>query len=246
MQELDGLVGIIDDDGWSYLVFLHDAATDLQRVGLEPDYEAELHYEQWLDGDMSEPVRAGGFRIVPPWCEPVATAKDTLFIEPSLAFGTGAHPTTGRCLDMIGRLFAMPRPPRTVLDLGCGTGLLGLACLKLGAERSIGCDLSLLAVDVARANAARNQLDDRAVFHHRAAAEVIEPADLVLANLPPFALDEILSHPSMRSGRWTIVSGMLASHADRLLQELPPPLEVVEMAADGHWRTILIQAPERG
>ena len=238
-----GFAGVIDDDEWSYLVFVRDAGDDLERLGLIPDYRAELLYERWLDGEMSESVEAGGLRIVPPWCEPVELGERTLLIEPSLAFGTGAHPTTRRCLDMIARLFDHRNPPRTVLDLGCGTGLLGLAALKLGAESSKGCDLSRLAVDVARANAERNRLDDRAVFFRRAAAEMVEAADLVLANLPPGALDEILSHPSMRGGRWTIVSGMLESHAERLVRELPAPLEVLEISADGHWRTILIGMP---
>lgn len=246
---LDGIAGVIDDDGWSYLVFTEPADELLERAGLEPRYQAALPYEGWLDGDLSAPVREAGLVIVPPWCEPAPGGERRLEgrrlrLEPGLAFGTGAHPTTRRCLRVMASLLEGPAPPRTVLDLGCGTGVLSLAALALGARRARGCDLSRHAVDLARRNAARNELSDRATFLHRSAETLIEPADLVLANLPPAALDLILAHPSLRSSRRTLVSGMLADQADRLDRELPPPLEIIETWTDGFWRTILIGGAE--
>lgn len=241
LEGLDGLAGVIDDGGWSYLVFTRPADESLTGRGLEPSYQASLPYEQWLDGDLSAPIDLSGVVVVPPWCERPADAPRTLAIEPALAFGTGAHPTTRRCVAFIARLLGGPNPPRTVLDLGCGTGVLGLVALVLGAERVRGCDLSRHAVVVARANAARNGLSHRVRFIHCAASRLIEPADLVLANLPPAALDEVLTHPSLLASRWTIVSGLLAHSADRLRRELHPMMTLVEVEADGHWHTILVR-----
>lgn len=91
--------------------------------------------------------------VVPEWLETEAKGRAALRLEPGLAFGTGNHATTRMCLEA---LEALDMSGKKVLDLGCGSGILGLASLVLGAESVTGCDVDPKAPDAARANAALN------------------------------------------------------------------------------------------
>ena len=91
--------------------------------------------------------------VLPEWLEPETSGRAVLRIEPGLAFGTGNHATTRMCLEA---LEAMELSGKKILDLGCGSGILGLAALVLGAAEVTGCDVDPKAPDAARANAALN------------------------------------------------------------------------------------------
>lgn len=243
---IPGLVGVLDEEGWSYLVFTEPAAPALARAGVAVGYEASLRYEEWLDGEALEPLAVAGLVVVPPWCEPPEDAAGrSLLMEHSLAFGTGAHPTTRRCLELLARLFRDEGPPETLLDLGCGTGLLSLGGLRLGAGRAVGCDTSRLAVEVARRNAIRNGLETRARFLLAGAREVDVEAEVIVANLPPAAASELLAHPGLGRCRAALLSGLLRSHALAIEASLPPEVELVEVHVDGAWHTALLR-PRRG
>jgi ribosomal protein L11 methylase PrmA len=117
---------------------------------------------------------------------------------------------------------------------------LSLAALSYGAHFAWGCDTCTLAVDVARRNARANGLHHRSHFSQTTAARFSRPADLVLANLPPTALAELLRHPSLKAARWVISSGLLASHSLQLQENVPPEIEVAEVFVDGPWHTLLL------
>ena len=239
---MEELVGIIEDGGWTYLVFTEEADAELIRLGWSWSYAASLPYEDWLDGDTQYPIDVAGLLIAAPWNQDrlFQDRKIDLVIEPSLAFGTGAHATTRRCLEWMADLIQLDQIER-VLDLGCGTGVLSLAALRLGAREAAGCDTSALAVEVAQRNAERNGLANRAVFEKASAQDFARPADLVLANLPPAALDELLGHPALRQAPWVISSGLLAGDLDRLRRGLPEGLELYAAAIDGPWHTALLR-----
>lgn len=242
-EALGHFAGILEDGSFSYLVFTHDQDQALRSHGVDVAYTATLPYEEWLDGDIASPIVEAGLIIVPPWYDAPIDSPHALHITPSLVFGTGAHPTSRRCLQLIESVSQEVDAGAnwTALDLGCGTGILGLAALRLGASKVWGCDISKLAVDVARANAERNELNDRVTFTVASALELARPADLVLANLPPAALDELLAHPSLDHARWIIASGMLRSHHARLVESLPKRFGIVESFVDGCWHTAMIR-----
>ena len=241
VRALAGLAGVLDDDGWTYLVFTRPAGDDLRRLGEAVAYEAALPYEAWLDGDAAGPLELGCLTVVPPWCEPPPDAGLVLLVEPSLAFGTGAHPTTRRCLALLDGLAREPGGLGPVVDLGCGTGLLALSALLLGAPSAVGCDPSALAVAIARRNAERNGLAGRATFLRCPARDLAVGADVVLANLPPTALGELEAHGSLEGCRAAVVSGMLESHCRLLVDSPPAALAVHEVHTDGPWRTALLR-----
>lgn len=136
-----------------------------------------------------QPLPIGGrLLVVPDWLEPVTEGRISLRLEPGLAFGTGSHATTRMCLEA---LDGLDLEGKSVLDLGCGSGILGIGALVLGARFVMGCDVDPNAPAAARDNAAKNGLGpDR--FDVRA-GDLLKDAglrrslgagyDLVLANI---------------------------------------------------------------
>jgi ribosomal protein L11 methyltransferase len=148
--------------------------------------------------------------VVPTWHEIVDAKAINIRLDPGLAFGTGTHPTTRLCLRWLdGHL----KPGATVIDYGCGSGILAVAAVKLGAARVQGIDIDAQAVLAARANALQNQAD---VSFHAAADELHAQADVVVANIlanPLTVLAPLLATLTAPGGA-VVLSGILADQAD--------------------------------
>jgi ribosomal protein L11 methyltransferase len=111
-----------------------------------PDWE-----ERWKH--FHRPVRAGRIWIVPPW-EQAPVGEESITIDPGRAFGTGAHPTTRLCLELVSEL-----EPTSLVDVGCGSGVLAIAAARLGFGPVIGLDSDPNAITAAEANAAANGVE---------------------------------------------------------------------------------------
>lgn len=117
-----------------------------ESLDVEPGWE-----ERWRAFHTG--VQAGGLWIGPPWEEPPATVP-AVVVEPGRAFGTGGHPTTRACIELLART-----APTSLLDAGCGSGVLSLAAARLGFRPIVAVDVDEAAVEAARANAARNDAE---------------------------------------------------------------------------------------
>jgi len=158
--------------------------------------------------------------IVPTWCEPPDPAAINVTLDPGRAFGTGSHPTTRLCLEWLAR--ELP-PDATVLDYGCGSGILAIAAAKLGAAEVIGVDVDAHAVEAARANAAANRV--AATFMHADALDGgARTFDVVVANIlanPLRLLAPALSARTREGGR-IVLSGVLAGQAAEVVAAYAP------------------------
>src|SRR5208282_3819286 len=147
--------------------------------------------------------------VVPTWHVPPDPSAINLIIDPGLAFGTGTHPTTRLCLAW---LDANLRGGETVLDYGCGSGILAIAALRLGASSARGVDIDSGALLAARHNAMQNQVT---VEFETTGRAVMEPADIVLANIlanPLKLLAPLLAYATQSGGR-IVLSGILEHQA---------------------------------
>ncbi len=150
--------------------------------------------------------------VVPTWHEVVEVNAINIRLDPGLAFGTGTHPTTRLCLRW---LDAQVRPGATVIDYGCGSGILAIAAMKLGAGRAQGVDIDDQALLAARRNAMQNQAD---VSFFAAADELKSQADVVVANIlanPLTVLAPLLATLTAPGGMIAL-SGILAPQADEV------------------------------
>ena len=176
--------------------------------------ETVLSYDEWEAGQPLKPTSLAGFHLCPVWAEPAPAPGETVIrLEPGLAFGSGYHPTTRGCLTLLRRVFDS-EPPRRVLDLGTGTGILALAALALGAAQVVAVEYNELAVRAAARNLKHRQGPGQVLLIQGEARHFAHlPADLALANLhlevllnlleiPGFWRRNGTSSPASRGPRW--------------------------------------------
>ena len=190
-----------------------------------PEVEVELLADrdwerEWMDD--FHPLRMGErLWIVPSWHAPPEPDAVNLHLDPGLAFGTGTHPTTALCLAWLDGLSVSGElQGLTVLDVGCGSGILAIAALKLGAQRATGTDIDPQALQASRDNAERNGVVDgdfRLCY-----PEQLEPGDfpLVVANILAGPLVELADEIAGRvaPGGLLALSGILEGQAEEVLE----------------------------
>lgn len=147
--------------------------------------------------------------IVPSWCEPVDAKAINLRLDPGLAFGTGSHPTTRMCLRWLALHLS---GGETVLDYGCGSGILAIAAAKLGAGAVAGVDVDTQAITASRDNAERNNVAARFDLPEAVKASRY---DVVVANIlaNPLQLLAPLLASRVRAGGQLVLSGILEAQA---------------------------------
>lgn len=155
--------------------------------------------------------------ICPSWREVPDPDAVNVLLDPGLAFGTGTHPTTALCLQW---LDACDLQGKTVVDFGCGSGILAIAALKLGAERVIGIDIDPQAIQASRDNAQRNGVADRLELFLPENQPANLQADILVANILAGPLRELapLMNDLVRPGGLLALSGILESQAEELQQ----------------------------
>lgn len=192
------------------------------------------------------PQRIGRVVIVPSWAEePIAPGEVAVVLDPGMAFGTGLHPTTRGCLQMLQEVSPMPA---AVLDVGCGSGILALAALRLGAQRALAVDTDEHAVRATLENAERNGLADRLVATRGSLTEVGEPHGLVLANLVAAVLVELAPRLAehLAADGTMIAGGIIALRGDEVVTALATAgLAVRERRDDGEWISLRLEHAAR-
>ena len=244
----EDFLGCWREGGYSYLFFGTPREAQV-KAWVESLPEArylsatELKYSDWEAGQPLQKTSMAGFHLCPVWETPEPAAGEIVIrMEPGLAFGSGYHPTTRRCLELL-RLVYDQDTPRQVLDLGTGTGILALAVLALGAERVIAVEYNELAVRTAARNVKHN---DRAAKVHLIEADARHfahlPAELVLANIHTDVLLDLLDIPEFLNKNWYIFSGILGTQLEVFLARLQEtPLQAVEIRDENMWFTVLAQ-----
>jgi len=196
---------------------LRDAAS---AIGLKqlPGHRIEtLDDQDWvrLTQSQFEPIPVSPrLWIVPTWHTPSDPSAINIVLDPGLAFGTGSHPTTRLCLRLLDNNL---RGAESVLDYGCGSGILAIAAIKLGAAHADGVDVDLQAVNASRDNAVANKVGNARFYLPDDAPQ--SSYDLVVANIltnPLRILGPLLSK-STRIGGQIVLSGILEEQAQAVM-----------------------------
>jgi len=174
---------------------------------------------------------SGRLWIVPTWHTAPDPQAINIVLDPGLAFGTGTHPTTRLCLRWLDRHI---RGGESVIDFGCGSGILAIAALKLGAATAYGVDVDEQALLAARHNAMQNQVN--AGFFD-AADRIGRPAQIVVANIlanPLRVLAPLLAGLTEPHGQ-VVLSGILEEQADEVREAYRPWFEMDTTDREGGW-----------
>lgn len=198
------------------------------------DVEDQDWERAWMD--QYAPLRFGARTWIVPWnlaAPPESEGGVIVRLDPGLAFGSGTHPTTALCLRW---LDSLDLRGQAVLDFGCGSGILALAALKLGAARAVGVDNDPQALAATADNAARNGVGDQLSVH----APEDEPAatyPVVVANILASALDALAPRLAARvaPGGVIALSGILHGQEPALLARYAEWFDGLEAAQDGDW-----------
>lgn len=243
--------GVGETPLWSTIVlnalFAHDSNRQAILDALDAfDPELDLSSAQWREVadqdwerawlDQYQPMQFGERLWIYPWnIEPTELPAEAvvLRLDPGLAFGSGTHPTTALCLEW---LQAQPLEGAEVLDFGCGSGVLAIAALKLGAARADGIDNDPQALAASRDNAERNGVAERlAVFDPDSAPVRTYP--VVVANILAGTLDALAEVIAERTeaGGVLAMSGILHGQHDALLSRFAPWFEDFSVAQQEDW-----------
>ncbi len=210
------------------LLQAQDFFTVCQYLGVAP-----VPDQDWvrLTQQQFEPVEiTPEFWIVPTWHTPPAQARQTIRLDPGLAFGTGTHPTTRMCLRWIARHGTQGQ---RVLDYGCGSGILAIGAAKFGAAVIDAVDIDLAAVQATQANAEANQVQLQAGLPDKASGHY----QTVLANIlaTPLKVLAPLLCGHVGAGGALVLAGILARQADELKQAYAPYVTLEVSDTEDGW-----------
>jgi len=187
-----------------------------------------------------EPVEIDKFYIHPTWCAP----KEGLFniaIDPALAFGTGHHPTTASCVKAVSTYV---KQNHSVLDVGCGSGILGIAAMQLGADVEA-CDTDPISVENSIVNAKLNDLEFSNIWEG-SSSKTSKTYDVVIANIVADVLTFIAKDlkNALKSNGVLVLSGILNKYEKKVLSYYKD-LEIIERISQDEWITLVLKGKEK-
>lgn len=217
------------------------AAAEAVKLPSVPKFTTrKVEDEDWvrLTQSQFEPIHIGkNIWVVPSWHEVPDASALVLELDPGLAFGTGSHPTTRLCMEW---LEAHPAPGKSVLDYGCGSGILAMVARKLGSAPVAGVDIDPQAIESARDNAERNAVADIEYFvpeDFAQSAFAEQRFDVVVANIlsSPLKLMAPMLSGRVADGGSLILSGVLARQAEEVAAAYAPFIKMGVWAEHDGW-----------
>ena len=213
---------------------------------IEPLKETEIKDEDWETNwkQYFHPIRVGRKLVIcPTWQEHASLRDDVIiFLDPGMAFGTGHHPTTRMCMELLEDTIV---GGEKIIDLGCGSGILSVTAVKLGALSSIGFEIESNASKVAKENCVLNGVDESVEVFNSTLPDYRYSEgdfDLALANISAKVIIELADHltKGLRSGGKLILSGVLENALEDV-RDVFKPLGVVfeKVMTDSDWTAVL-------
>jgi ribosomal protein L11 methyltransferase len=229
----------LTDEADDQAVIVAAAAGQVGLPNLPKFTTRKVENQDWVRLTQSQfaPIHIGkNIWVVPSWHEAPDPTALILELDPGLAFGTGSHPTTRLCMEW---LEANPAPGKTVLDYGCGSGILAMVAKKVGAGEVVGVDIDPQAIESAADNAQRNHCEI-AYFLPDTFAESQHAAqkfDIVVANIlsSPLKLMAPMLSGRVAPGGALILSGVLARQAEEVAAAYAPFIKLGVWAEQDGW-----------
>lgn len=218
-------------------------------ASISPLVEREIDQVDWENAwkEHFQPLRIGDkVVIVPSWSEYSPKTGDLVTcLDPGMAFGTGHHPTTKMCIELLEEHVC---PGFDILDMGCGSGILSIVAAKLGASRVIGLEIDDVAANVAASNVKSNEVCAVEVIHGTLPhpAVVNRTFDITIANISSREIVKLAPHlmSSMKPEGVLIASGILEENADNVVEAMSARgSSVVGTFTEEDWVTLVVKGP---
>ena len=211
-----------------------------------PDYQVETLADQdwersWMD--RFQPMQYGSdLWICPTWCEPPDPDATNIMLDPGLAFGSGSHETTRLCMQW---LSGQELEGKSVIDYGCGSGILAITALKMGAAHALGVDIDPQALQASRQNAQLNLVSDSLQLELPGNAPEQSEADIIFANILAGTLIELKSQLlGFRKPQGVLIlSGVLQSQKALIINEFEAG-NIVQVVSEGDWLMMSVIAQQ--
>jgi len=228
-------VGFWKESGYSFLFFKQPKRPYLEKLSIPIRSELTIRHEDWESGAPLRTLEVGTITLHPPWETPAEGQGLHICIDPGMAFGSGYHPSTKGCLLLLQNLFNHSAP-ETVLDLGTGTGVLSIACLKMGSTSVCAVDNNNLSIEIARLDRRLNSVTERMhIIMANASDLVCLPAELLAANMHYAVIEEITRLDAFYTKKYYLLSGLLAGESHKISERLKKRLTLVDTWTDSFW-----------
>lgn len=214
---------------------------DQQNIGAISRYTTKpLADEDWERRCLVDfaPMRFGQrLWICPSWQTPPDPEAINLFVDPGLAFGTGTHSTTALCLEWLDQNV---KTGDTIIDYGCGSGILALAAIRLGAASAAGIDIDPKALVASRENAERNQIDEKTFQLYLPEEFFGGPADILLANILAGPLKDLAHYLAnlVKPGGKIVLSGIINAQYELIFDVYSPWFDMQLPVSKGDWSSL--------
>ena len=202
----------------------------------------EIEGDDWIEiwRTHFRPIHLGAVVVVPEWIEYERQDGESIVkLDNNMAFGTGEHETTSMCVELLQKYLT---PDSVCIDVGCGSGILGISAVKLGAKFAYLTDIDIVAVESARHNAELNGVTEKVTV---ARANLLDDSslkgDIVLANITADILENLApSIPkNLKAGGTLILSGIIDSKLARVIEVYSAQgLTLVEKVKKGEWNAL--------
>jgi len=206
-----------------------------EKIDIKIDVK-EKSNKDWIENykNSIKPVEIDEFYIYPSWYPPMEN-KINILIDPALAFGSGHHETTRSCVKALKKYV---NENKKVLDVGCGSGILGIVSAKLGAEVDA-CDTDPLAVRSAKENYELNKVKYRNIWEGSAVLSS-EKYDVVVANIIADVLIFISNDLKSKVNDVLILSGIIDKYKDKVLKKYQE-FELIDEIKENEWVTLVLR-----
>ncbi len=210
---------------------------DVGEVEITDENKEDDYLNEWKK--YYKVIEALDFAIVPEW-ESYEGDKESIIIEPGYAFGSGSHETTRLCLEM---MQSLDFENKSVIDVGCGSGILSIAAKKLGADAVIGVDIDEMAMKASENNLLLNDMAGEVdLVHGNLLDKVDGQYDIIVSNIIlPVLLsmkDDIKKR--LKKGGTLVLSGILASQEEEMKEAFSADFKIKEIHSLGEWQGVIL------
>ncbi|MBQ6980613.1 MAG: 50S ribosomal protein L11 methyltransferase [Clostridia bacterium] len=206
----------------------------------EEEIDGDFWREKWKEN--FKPIHIGGITVVPKWIDYTPkSGEKTVLLDSNMAFGTGEHETTSMCVQLLQKYV---NAGSTVIDVGCGSGILGIAAARLGAKNVIMTDIDECAVEAANHNVKLNGVKNAEVYLKNLLDDNAVKGDVIVANIMAEVLIMFASglKNNLKSGGVVLLSGILTDRLDKVIAAYTAQgFTLLEQEIKGEWAAIALK-----